>query len=111
MKGEGRRQKKSATRSPKTEVRIESLLAVARGEEPAESDDAGARLAMVAPVAGAHVVHAGYHGEDIGAAIATQLAHGRYEPSHIYYRDNASETIAELLATTPLYTQKRFFER
>ena len=59
---------------------------------------------------GAHVMHASYDAEDIGAAIATQLAHGRYEPSHIYYKDNASETIANLLAKTQLYTQKRFFE-
>ena len=47
---------------------------------------------------------------EIGAAIATQLAHGRYEPSHIYFKDNASETIVDLLATTPLYTQKRFHD-
>jgi UDP-N-acetylglucosamine 2-epimerase len=58
----------------------------------------------------AHVMHASYDAEDIGAAIATQLAHGRYEPSHIYFKDNASHTIADLLATTKLYTQKRFYE-
>jgi UDP-hydrolysing UDP-N-acetyl-D-glucosamine 2-epimerase len=61
-------------------------------------------------LAGEHVTHVGYDATDIGAAIATQLAHGRYEPSHIYYKDNASETIANLLATTALYTQKRFHE-
>ena len=60
-------------------------------------------------LAGEHVTHVGYDATEIGAAIATELAHGRYEPSHIYYKDNASETIANLLATTPLYTQKRFF--
>jgi UDP-hydrolysing UDP-N-acetyl-D-glucosamine 2-epimerase len=59
---------------------------------------------------GEHVIHAAYAAEDIAAAIATQLAHGRYEPSHIYFKDNASETIANLLATLPLYTQKRFFD-
>ncbi|HEX4913938.1 MAG TPA: hypothetical protein VFV51_08265, partial [Vicinamibacterales bacterium] len=61
-------------------------------------------------LAGPHVMHAAYDAEEIGAAIATQLAHGRYEPSHIYFKDDASETIAGLLATTPLYTQKRFFD-
>ena len=61
-------------------------------------------------LAGEHAMHVGYDAAEIGAAIATQLAHGRYEPSHIYYKDNASETITNLLATTPLYTQKRFFE-
>ena len=59
---------------------------------------------------GEHVTHVGYDATEIGAAIATQLAHGRYEPSHIYFKDNASETITGLLATTPLYTQKRFHE-
>jgi UDP-hydrolysing UDP-N-acetyl-D-glucosamine 2-epimerase len=58
----------------------------------------------------ANVMHVGYHGADIGAAIATQLAHGRYEPSHIYFKEHASDTIVNLLATTPLYTQKRFYE-
>jgi len=61
-------------------------------------------------LAGEHVTDVGHDATEIGAAIATQLAHGRYEPSRIYYRDNASETIANVLATTPLYTQKRFFE-
>ena len=60
-------------------------------------------------LAGEHVTHVGYDATEIGAAIATELAHGRYEPSLIYYKDNASETIANVLATTPLYTQKRFF--
>ena len=58
----------------------------------------------------ANVTHVGYNGADIGAAIATQLAHGRYEPSHIYFKEHASDTIVNLLATTPLYTQKRFYE-
>ena len=61
-------------------------------------------------LAGAHVMQASYDAEDIGAAIATQLANGRYEPSPIYFKDNASDTIVNLLATTPLYTQKRFHE-
>jgi UDP-hydrolysing UDP-N-acetyl-D-glucosamine 2-epimerase len=57
-----------------------------------------------------HVTHVGYEATELGAAIAAQLAHGRYEPSRLYYQPNASDTIAELLATTPLYTQKRFHE-
>jgi UDP-N-acetylglucosamine 2-epimerase len=59
---------------------------------------------------GEHVTHVTYDAADIAAAIASQLAHGRYEPSHIYHRANASDTMVELLATTPLYTQKRFCE-
>jgi UDP-hydrolysing UDP-N-acetyl-D-glucosamine 2-epimerase len=57
-----------------------------------------------------HVTHVGHDPAEIGAAIATQLAHGRYGPSHIYHRDNASQTIVDLLADTPLYTQKRFHD-
>jgi UDP-hydrolysing UDP-N-acetyl-D-glucosamine 2-epimerase len=57
-----------------------------------------------------HVTHVGYDATEIGAAIATQLAHGRYQPSHIYFKDGASQTITDLIANTPLYTQKRFFE-
>ena len=57
-----------------------------------------------------HVMHVGYDATEIGAAIATQLAHGRYQPSHIYFKDHASDTMVNLLATTPLYTQKRFHE-
>jgi UDP-hydrolysing UDP-N-acetyl-D-glucosamine 2-epimerase len=57
-----------------------------------------------------HVMHVGYDGTEIGAAIATQLAHGRYAPSHIYFKDHASDTIVTLLATTELYTQKKFHD-
>jgi UDP-hydrolysing UDP-N-acetyl-D-glucosamine 2-epimerase len=57
-----------------------------------------------------HVTPAGYDATEIAAAITLQLAHGRYPPSHIYYRPNASQTIVEVLATAPLYTQKRFFD-
>jgi UDP-hydrolysing UDP-N-acetyl-D-glucosamine 2-epimerase len=58
----------------------------------------------------AHVAHVGYEPEAIGAAIATQLAHGRYEPSTIYFKDGTSDRIVDLLVKTPLYTQKRFHQ-
>jgi UDP-hydrolysing UDP-N-acetyl-D-glucosamine 2-epimerase len=61
-------------------------------------------------LAAGHVMHAGYDAEEIGAAIASQLAHGRYAPSHIYYRPDASQSIVDVLATARLYTQKRFHE-
>ena len=57
-----------------------------------------------------HVTHVGYDAAEIAAGIASQLAHGRYEPSHIYFKANTSETMVDLLATTPLYTQKRFHD-
>lgn len=58
----------------------------------------------------AHVTHAAYDAAEIAAAITLQLAHGRYEPSHIYYRPNASQAIVNVLANAELYTQKRFFD-
>jgi UDP-hydrolysing UDP-N-acetyl-D-glucosamine 2-epimerase len=57
-----------------------------------------------------NVTHVGTGAEEIGAAIATQLAHGRYEPSPIYFKAHASQTIVDLIADTPLYTQKRFHD-
>ena len=57
-----------------------------------------------------HVSHVGYDAAEIAAGIASQLAHGRYEPSPIYFKANTSETMVDLLATTPLYTQKRFHD-
>lgn len=57
-----------------------------------------------------HVAHVGYHRDEILAAIQRQIAHGRYAPSHIYYRSGASQAIVDVLAGVELYTQKRFFE-
>ena len=55
-----------------------------------------------------NVVHAGYDCADIATAISRQIAHGRYAPSHIYYRPGASQAIVDVLAGSELYTQKRF---
>ena len=57
-----------------------------------------------------HVTHAGYDANQIRRAVTAQLRHGRYPASNIYYRDNASQTIVDLLASLELYTQKRFHE-
>ena len=62
-------------------------------------------------LAGAHVMHVGYDAPDIGAAIATQIAHGRYAASPIYHKTGTSQAIVDVLATSELYTQKRFHER
>ncbi|OLE84111.1 MAG: UDP-N-acetyl-D-glucosamine 2-epimerase, UDP-hydrolysing [Acidobacteria bacterium 13_1_20CM_2_65_9] len=55
-----------------------------------------------------HVVHTGYDAGEIVGAVRAQLRQGRYEPSNIYYRPGASETIVDRLASIELYTQKRF---
>jgi len=57
-----------------------------------------------------NVVHAGYDIDEISAAVSAQLRHGRYPPSDIYYRPGVSQTMVDILATVPLYTQKRFHE-
>ena len=57
-----------------------------------------------------NVVHAACERDEILAAIRRQIAHGRYAPSHIYYRDGASQSMVDVLAGAELYTQKRFCE-
>lgn len=61
-------------------------------------------------LSGGHVAHVSSDAAAICAAITSQVTHGRYPASTIYYRANASERMAELLASTELYTQKRFHE-
>jgi len=55
-----------------------------------------------------NVVHSGYDRGEILAAARGQIAHGRYGPSHLYYRPGASQAMVDVLAGAELYTQKRF---
>ena len=48
---------------------------------------------------------------EIVAAVRRQIVHGRYAPSHIYYREGASQAMVDVLAGVELYTQKRFCDR
>jgi UDP-hydrolysing UDP-N-acetyl-D-glucosamine 2-epimerase len=57
-----------------------------------------------------NVVHAGYQRDEILASVRRQIAHGRHPPSHIYYREAASQSMVDLLIALPLYVQKRFCE-
>ena len=57
---------------------------------------------------GEHVAHVACEAHAIVGAVQAQLRRGRYAPSHIYYKPDTSQTIADLLATVELYTQKRF---
>jgi UDP-hydrolysing UDP-N-acetyl-D-glucosamine 2-epimerase len=57
-----------------------------------------------------NVQHAGDQSAEILAAVRRQIAHGRYAPSSLYYREAASQSMVDVLATIPLYTQKRFCE-
>jgi UDP-N-acetylglucosamine 2-epimerase len=57
-----------------------------------------------------HAIHVAYDPAAIRQAIATQLAHGRYAPSSLYFRPDTSDRMLDVLANANLYTQKRFFE-
>jgi UDP-N-acetylglucosamine 2-epimerase len=59
---------------------------------------------------GEHLASVGYDAEAVERAVAAQLRRGRYPPSHLYYRPDASQSIVDVLATCDLYTQKRFVE-
>jgi UDP-N-acetylglucosamine 2-epimerase len=57
-----------------------------------------------------NVVRVGYELEGIRRAVEQQLAHGRFEPSHIYFKPDASQAMVDVLTSIDLYTQKRFHE-
>ncbi|MFA6447579.1 MAG: UDP-N-acetylglucosamine 2-epimerase [Patescibacteria group bacterium] len=57
-----------------------------------------------------NVLDAQYDKEDIKLAIAKQLEHGAYESSSLYFQENTSQKIADILASVELYTQKRFHD-
>jgi UDP-hydrolysing UDP-N-acetyl-D-glucosamine 2-epimerase len=57
-----------------------------------------------------NVEHADYRRDDVVAAVRRQIARGAYPPSQIYHREGASQTMVDILASIPLYTQKRFCE-
>src|SRR5215813_8551980 len=57
-----------------------------------------------------NVIRTGYDVDGVRAAVKQQLAHGRYAPSHIYFKPNASQSMVDVLTSVELYTQKRFHE-
>jgi len=57
-----------------------------------------------------NVVRVDYDAAAIRSAVDRQVRHGRYPASHLYYRPDASDQIADRLAHVELYTQKRFFD-
>jgi UDP-hydrolysing UDP-N-acetyl-D-glucosamine 2-epimerase len=57
-----------------------------------------------------NVIRTGYDADGVRAAVKRQLAHGRYAPSHIYFKSNASQSMVDVLTSVELYTQKRFHE-
>lgn len=57
-----------------------------------------------------NVIDVGYDADAIRDAIRRELAHGRYPPSHVYFKPDTSKRIRRILKTVPLYTQKRFVD-
>jgi len=57
-----------------------------------------------------NVVRTGYSADEVRAAVTKQLAHGRYAPSHIYFKPDTSQSMVDVLTSVDLYTQKRFHE-
>jgi len=57
-----------------------------------------------------NVVRAANDISAIRDAVTKQLTRGRYTPSHIYFKPNASQSMVEVLTRIELYTQKRFHE-
>lgn len=55
---------------------------------------------------GANVIDVGYDREEIRAAIAEQVRHGRYRSETIYGAGNAGERIADILAKSSVSIQK-----
>ena len=56
---------------------------------------------------GPNVIDAGYDRREIVEAIRRQLAHGPYQPDHLYGDGKAGARIANVLARAPLRVQKR----
>src|SRR5438067_12748087 len=57
-----------------------------------------------------NVVRTSYDVDAVRAAVKQQIAHGRYTPSHIYFKPHASQSMVDVLTSVDLYTQKRFHE-
>jgi UDP-hydrolysing UDP-N-acetyl-D-glucosamine 2-epimerase len=59
---------------------------------------------------GPNVLDAGYNVVAIQKAVKSQLAHGKYPKSDIYYRPGTSKKIVEVLSKVKLQSQKKFYE-
>lgn len=57
-----------------------------------------------------HIKHVGYDRIDIQNAIRQQVDHGAYTSDNFLYREGTAESISDILATSPLYIQKKFVE-
>jgi len=56
-----------------------------------------------------NVLDVGHGSNAILKAIKNQISHGPYPASYIYYKPKSSERITSILASAPLYIQKKFY--
>ena len=59
---------------------------------------------------GPNVCDVGYGRKEITNAIKSQIAHGPYAQSNLYYKPNTSKKIMDVLTKIPLHTQKQFYD-
>jgi len=57
-----------------------------------------------------NVCDVGYSRKEITDAVKSQIAHGAYKQSDLYYKRDTSKKIMDVLAKIPLYTQKKFYD-
>ena len=61
-------------------------------------------------LAAENVVHVGYDIEEIKKAVRIQLKHGHYPSSDIYFREDTSQRIVDILKRSNPPVQKKFFD-
>lgn len=59
---------------------------------------------------GMNVLDVKANANEIEQAIKKQLSNGRYKNNNLYYKQDTSKKIIEVLNKVPLYTQKKFYE-
>ncbi len=59
---------------------------------------------------GPNVVDVPYHKQRITSAILSQMKHGPYTHSDVYYKPGTSEAMVRILSRTPLNPQKSFYD-
>jgi UDP-hydrolysing UDP-N-acetyl-D-glucosamine 2-epimerase len=57
-----------------------------------------------------NVIDVSYDKDEIIGAIKEQIVNGKYESSNLYFKENTSKRMTEILRKIDLYTQKRFYE-
>jgi len=95
---------------PVVKMKIEGKDTIRKGMTGFLGATRNARIVVTGRLSAANVVRTGYDIEGIRAAVKRQLAHGRFAPSHIYFKPNTSQAMVDVLTSIDLYTQKRFHE-